>query len=137
MPIPVVWSSETRRHEPLREVWVGVPTEGTEVPARVDRILDALPDHERVEATQHDDDVLHRVHDPALVEHLRTIHAEWMAGQLESEVKHGAWRVVPASADVVFSDKPTKLWEQLSTRADQVIADAHGEIPATRLSAAR
>jgi putative transcriptional regulator len=64
-------------------------------------------------------------------------HAEWMTGQLESEVKHGAWRIVPASADVVFSDKPTKLWEQLSTRADQVIADAHGEIPATRLSAAR
>ena len=64
-------------------------------------------------------------------------HAEWMTGQLESEVKHGAWRIVPASVDVVFSDKPTKLWEQLSTRADQVIADAHGEIPATRLSAAR
>ena len=64
-------------------------------------------------------------------------HAEWMAGQLESEVKHGAWRVVPASADVVFSDKPTKLWEQLSTRADQVTADAHGETPPARLSAAR
>ena len=42
MPIPVVWSPETRRHEPMREVWVGVPTEGTEVPARVDRILEAL-----------------------------------------------------------------------------------------------
>jgi putative transcriptional regulator len=52
-------------------------------------------------------------------------HAEWTAGQLESEVKHGAWRVVPASADVVFSDKPTKLWDQLATRADQVTADSH------------
>ena len=31
----------TRRHEPMREVWVGVPTAGTEVPERVDRILDA------------------------------------------------------------------------------------------------
>jgi len=64
-------------------------------------------------------------------------HAEWMAGQLESEVKHGAWRVVPASADIVFSDKPTKLWEQLSTRADQVTAEARGEPPPARLSAAR
>lgn len=64
-------------------------------------------------------------------------HAEWTAGQLESEVKHGAWRVVPASADVVFSDKPTKLWEQLSTRGDQVTARAHGETPPARLSAAR
>jgi putative transcriptional regulator len=51
-------------------------------------------------------------------------HAEWTAGQLESEVKHGAWRVVPATADLVFSDKPTKLWEQLATRGDQVTADA-------------
>lgn len=64
-------------------------------------------------------------------------HAEWTAGQLESEVKHGAWRVVPANEDVVFSDKPTKLWEQLSTRADQVTADAHGETLPVRLSAAR
>ena len=66
MPIPVVWSPETRRHEPMREVWVGVPTDGTEVPERVDRILDALAGHELVEATPHDDDVLRRVHDPAL-----------------------------------------------------------------------
>jgi putative transcriptional regulator len=64
-------------------------------------------------------------------------HAEWTAGQLETEVKHGAWRVVPASAEVVFSDKPTKLWEQLSTRADQVTAEAHGDAPPARLSAAR
>ena len=38
--IPVVWSPETRRHEPEHEVWVGVPTPGTEVPERVDAILD-------------------------------------------------------------------------------------------------
>ncbi len=64
-------------------------------------------------------------------------HAEWMAGQLESEVKHGAWRVVPATADVVFSDQPTKLWETLSTRADQVTAAARGDMPPVRVSAAR
>ena len=64
-------------------------------------------------------------------------HAEWTAGQLESEVKHGAWRVAPATADVVFSDKPTKLWEQLSTRADQFTAGAQAETPPARLSAAR
>ena len=64
-------------------------------------------------------------------------HAEWTAGQLESEVKHGAWRVAPATADVVFSDKPTKLWETLSTRADQVTAGGRAETPPARLSAAR
>ena len=41
MPIPVVWSPVTRLHEPMREVWVGVPTDGTELPERVDRILAA------------------------------------------------------------------------------------------------
>ena len=38
----VVWSPATRLHEPKGEVWVGVPTPGTEVPERVDRILAAL-----------------------------------------------------------------------------------------------
>jgi acetoin utilization deacetylase AcuC-like enzyme len=93
MSIPVVWSPETRRHEPMREVWVGVPTDGTEVPARVDRILEALSDRRVVEATSHDDEVLSRVHDPALIEHLRTIYAEWAAGPYDEIV--GQDRVVP------------------------------------------
>ena len=93
MTIPVVWSPETRRHEPMREVWVGVPTEGTEVPARVDRILEALAAHEPVDALPHDDDVLTRVHDPAYVAHLRTIHAEWSTGPYVDLV--GQDRVVP------------------------------------------
>jgi acetoin utilization deacetylase AcuC-like enzyme len=93
MPIPVVWSPETRRHQPMREVWVGVPTEGTEVPERVDRILDALSGHQRVVAGAHDDQALRRVHDPALVEHLRTIHAEWLTGPYVELV--GQDRVVP------------------------------------------
>jgi len=93
MTIPVVWSPETRRHEPMREVWVGVPTEGTEVPARVDRIREALADHESVDALPHDDDVLIRVHDAAYVEHLRTIHAAWTNGPYDDLV--GQDRVVP------------------------------------------
>jgi acetoin utilization deacetylase AcuC-like enzyme len=93
MSIPVVWSPETRRHEPMREVWVGVPTDGTEVPERVDRILVALAGHDLVEATSYDDEVLLRVHDPALVDHLRSIHAEWMSGPYDELV--GQDRVVP------------------------------------------
>jgi acetoin utilization deacetylase AcuC-like enzyme len=93
MSIPVVWSPQTRRHEPMREVWVGVPTEGTELPQRVDRILDALDGHPRIEATDHDDDVLRRVHAPAFVDHLRTIHGEWMQGPYDELV--GQDRVVP------------------------------------------
>jgi putative transcriptional regulator len=51
-------------------------------------------------------------------------HAEWPAGQLESEIKQGAWSAVPATADLVFSDKPQKLWEQLAARATETTADA-------------
>jgi acetoin utilization deacetylase AcuC-like enzyme len=93
MTIPVVWSPQTRRHEPMREVWVGVATEGTEVPARVDRILDALGRHHRVAATVHDDSALERVHDEAFVEHLRTVHAVWSSGPYDEVV--GQDRVVP------------------------------------------
>jgi acetoin utilization deacetylase AcuC-like enzyme len=77
----------------MREVWVGVATDGTELPERVDRILDALADHELVEAVPHDDTILHRVHDPVFVEHLRTIYAEWVAGPYDELV--GQDRVVP------------------------------------------
>jgi putative transcriptional regulator len=51
-------------------------------------------------------------------------HAEWTAGQLEAEVKRGGWRVVPATADQVFSDSLGKLWEQLLEQGDEVIVDA-------------
>src|SRR6478735_1006453 len=93
MTIPVVWSPETRRHEPMREVWVGVPTEGTEVPERVDRIRGSLAAYDLVDATVHDDDALLRVHDPAYIAHLRTIHAEWSRGPYGELV--GQDRVVP------------------------------------------
>lgn len=93
MSIPVVWSPETRRHEPMREVWVGVPTEGTELPERVDRILAATADRERIEAVPHDDGVLGRVHSPDFLDHLRTIHEEWMRGPYADLV--GQDRVVP------------------------------------------
>ena len=72
---------------------MGVPTDGTEVPERVDRILDALDGHDRVEAGPHDDGVLRRVHAPAFVDHLATIHAEWMQGPYDGLV--GQDRVVP------------------------------------------
>ena len=93
MPVPVVWSPQTRRHEPLREVWVGVATPGAEVAERVDRIREALSDHPVVEAAEHDDTVLLQVHSPELVDHLRTVHARWSAGPYDELV--GQDRVVP------------------------------------------
>ncbi|HYH35037.1 MAG TPA: hypothetical protein VD814_07800 [Nocardioides sp.] len=91
--LPVVWSPDTRRHDPRHEIWVGVPTPGTEVSARVDVILEALADRPLVEATRHPTPALHSVHDPALVDFLASVHDRWLAGEYVAAV--GQDRVVP------------------------------------------
>jgi len=50
-------------------------------------------------------------------------HALWAGGQVAREIARGAWRVVPATADLVFSADPTRLWEQLSMSPDGVVVD--------------
>jgi len=100
-PVPVVWSPDTRRHDPHREVWVGVATIGTEVAARVDAILDSLrAEGHRLVETRTDgesdrrrDTVLASVHDADLLEFLRTAAGRWAAGPYEELV--GQDRVVP------------------------------------------
>jgi acetoin utilization deacetylase AcuC-like enzyme len=91
----VVWSPDTRMHEPKGEVWVGVPTPGTEVAERVDRILAALAalGLQQVVASPHGDETLCAVHDPVFVRHLETIHDEWMESGIPELV--GQDRVVP------------------------------------------
>ena len=93
--VPVVWSSATRDHDPSGEVWIGVPTAGGEDAERVDEILAATNTsaHRLVEATAHGDSALLAVHSSALVEHLRTVHDEWLAGDYVELV--GQDRVVP------------------------------------------
>ncbi len=93
--VPVVWSPTTREHEPEHEIWVGVEMVGTEVPSRVDCIREALgaAGHRLVEPSRHLDDVLLRVHDPELVEFLRTAATRWRAGPYAALV--GQRRVVP------------------------------------------
>jgi acetoin utilization deacetylase AcuC-like enzyme len=76
---------------PEAEVWVGVRTPATEVPARAVAIREALlaAGANEVAAVAHDDSALLAVHDPALVEFLRTAWDEWAAADLPSD------RVVP------------------------------------------
>ena len=91
----MVWSPATRLHEPRHEVWVGVPTEGTEVAARVDVILAALSGEGFVldEGDDGPGDVLSTVHDEEMVEFLRTAHQRWAEGPYAELV--GQDRVVP------------------------------------------
>jgi acetoin utilization deacetylase AcuC-like enzyme len=89
--LPFVWSDACLLHEPEAEVWVGVRTPATEVPERATRIRDALlaAGAREVVATPHEDEALLAVHDPELVEFLRTAWDEWSAAGLPSD------RVVP------------------------------------------
>ncbi len=93
--VPVVWSPTTREHDPRHEVWVGVPTVGTEVAARVDAILASLgnADHRLLESTGSPDDVLGAVHEPELLEFLRTASTRWARGPYAELV--GQDQVVP------------------------------------------
>jgi len=89
--LPFVWSDDCLRHEPEAEVWIGVRTPATEVPARALAIREALlvAGAQEVAATKHHDAALLRVHDPALVGFLRTAWENWSAAKLPSD------RVVP------------------------------------------
>src|SRR5215469_14668033 len=82
-----VWSDDCLRHEPEAEVWVGVRTQATEVPARAAAIREALvaAGAREVAAVAHDDSALLTVHDPALVEFLRTAWDDWSAADLPSD----------------------------------------------------
>ena len=89
--LPFIWSDDCLRHEPESEIWVGTRAPATEVPARALAIRQALLDvgAQEVQAVAHDDSALLSVHDPALVEFLRTAWEEWSAADLPST------RVVP------------------------------------------
>lgn len=41
-------------------------------------------------------------------------YASWSPGQLEKEIAGGFWSLSPGSADLVFSNTPELVWQQLS-----------------------
>jgi len=89
--VPFVWSDGCLRHEPEAEIWIGTRTPATEVPQRARAIREALLEGgaQEVSSAAHDDAALLAVHDPALVEFLRTAWDDWSAATLPSD------RVVP------------------------------------------
>ncbi len=90
--MPVVRSERHRMHEPLGEIWVGVRTVGTEVPARVDRVLEALAGAPLVDAEPHPDQALLAVHDRALLAYLAEAWEEWEAAGLTEDPGAGTGR---------------------------------------------
>src|SRR6185312_16624099 len=90
--MPVVWSDRCLLHEPEAEIWVGVRTPATEVPARITAIRDTL-DARVVDADSHPDEALLQVHDPELPAYLASAWDEWEAAGLPKDP--GQSRVVP------------------------------------------
>lgn len=91
----VVTDPVTREHRPGAEIWVGVRTPGTEVPARVEAILEALTAAgAHVQAPDVDPaELLLRIHSPELLEWLASAAQRWAEG--EYAVAVGQDRVVP------------------------------------------
>jgi acetoin utilization deacetylase AcuC-like enzyme len=95
LDLPVIWAEETLAHVPGAEIWLGVSTPGTELPARATVIRDAVlaAGATLVPATPHDDEILRSVHGGGLLHHLETIHDAWVEGGYPSEP--GQRNVVP------------------------------------------
>jgi acetoin utilization deacetylase AcuC-like enzyme len=93
--MPVVWTDRHARHVPDGEVFVGVLTPGTELPARADRIRAAVTAAGApiVEADDYGLAPVLAVHDPAFVQFLSTAWTDWEASGLEADP--GQPRVVP------------------------------------------
>ena len=92
--LPVVWAESTQGHRPEREVWIGMPMAGSEVPERVTVIEQVLREvgHPFVDGTSHGRDAFTGVHSPDLVRHLSPVYGAWQDG---GYVALGQDRVVP------------------------------------------
>jgi len=78
--LPVVWSDACLRHDGACGTWVGVGIDGDELPERTVLIRDELVAAGAVvvAAVAHDDATLLAVHDPGLVDFLRTAYDHWV-----------------------------------------------------------
>jgi acetoin utilization deacetylase AcuC-like enzyme len=93
--LPVVWAEETLEHVPAAEIWVGVRTPGTELPERATILRDAVvaAGGRLVPAAGHDDVLLRSVHDGGFLDHLASVHDDWLAAGFDEDP--GQDRVVP------------------------------------------
>jgi putative transcriptional regulator len=56
-------------------------------------------------------------------------HAGWAPGQLDHEVSRGAWHILEADAETVFSKAPSKIWPELIRRSSVLWVDSDPGTP--------
>ena len=56
-------------------------------------------------------------------------YAGWEPGQLESEIRRGAWITVKADINKVFSDSPLSLWPSLFRSPGDLLIQKYRDIP--------
>lgn len=83
----MVYAEGHRHHAVDVGTWVGVPIPTLEGPERIETVRETLEDlgHEIVPAVAHDDSVLETVHDPGMVDYLRTAHERWLESGYDTE----------------------------------------------------
>ncbi len=104
--MPVVWSDRCLLHEPLAEIWVGVRSPATEIPARAEAIRAALAAR-FVDAEPQPEEALLAVHDAELLAFLASAWEEWGSADLEQD------RIVPyvfAHRELGARQVPTAVW---------------------------
>jgi acetoin utilization deacetylase AcuC-like enzyme len=119
--MPVVWSDEHRLHEPGGETWLGLEVPANELPARADRIREALENDGApvVDARRQPDDALSAVHDDDLLEHLERAWPDWQEAGLDLDP--GQDRVVPYlfPHPALFSGEAPRTAASVTARAGQ------------------
>jgi acetoin utilization deacetylase AcuC-like enzyme len=119
--MPVVWSDDHRLHDPGGETWLGLEIPPDEIPARAERIRDALAnDGARfVDARPQPDDALTAVHDEELIGYLESAWADWRHAGLDLDP--GQDRVVPYlfPHPGLFSGQVVRTASSITARAGQ------------------
>ena len=41
-------------------------------------------------------------------------YAGWAPGQLDKEILFGSWHIIPATEEIVFTEDPDEIWQQLA-----------------------
>lgn len=106
-----------------RPIYLGGPVPGPLMAVHTDRSLaeiDAMPEVFVAMKKEDLDELVRQQKHPFKV---FIGHAGWAAGQLESELKEGAWFTVPATVETVFYDGED-LWKRASQRVGESVLEA-------------